>query len=87
MSKNQNISDVWAGYVNKINQKDNRPNILLLMTDQQRFDTIAAAGYHHMKTPNLDRLAREGCLYVNAYSPNPICIPARHNVITGLPAR
>ena len=64
-----------------------RPNILLLFTDQQRYDTIAACGYPYMKTPNLDRLAKEGCIFNNAYSPNPVCIPARHNLITGLPAR
>lgn len=64
-----------------------RPNILLLFTDQQRFDTIAAAGFPHMLTPNLDRLAREGCLFSNAYTPNPVCVPARHNLLTGLPAR
>ncbi|MGP8313834.1 sulfatase [Enterocloster aldenensis] len=65
----------------------NAPNILLITTDQQRFDTIHAAGAAHMITPNLDRLVREGCLYENAYSPNPTCMAARHNIITGLPAR
>lgn len=64
-----------------------KPNILLITTDQQRFDTLAAAGYSFMKTPNLDRLATEGCLYENAYSPNPVCIPARHNLLTGLTAK
>lgn len=64
-----------------------RPNVLLLMTDQQRFDTIAAAGHPHMITPNLDRLVREGCLFRNAYSPNPICVPARHHLLTGTTAR
>lgn len=64
-----------------------RPNILLITTDQQRFDTICAAGHSHMKTPNLDRLVREGCLFQNAYSPNPVCIPARHNIVSGLPAK
>ena len=67
--------------------KEKRPNILILMTDQQRCDTINAVGYSHMQTPNLDRLAAEGCLFTNAYSPIPICIPARHNLITGLPPR
>lgn len=62
----------------------NQPNILLITTDQQRFDTIRAAGYAFMKTPNLDRLASQGCLYENAFSNNPACIPARHNIITGL---
>ena len=70
-----------------IQRADNRPNILLLMTDQQRFDTIHAAGYDFMKTPNLDRLVEDGCLYRYAYSPNPICLAARHNLLTGLTAR
>jgi arylsulfatase A-like enzyme len=60
-----------------------RPNILLMTTDQQRFDTIRAAGYPHMHTPNLDRLAAQGCLYERAYSPNPICLAARHSLIAG----
>ena len=64
-----------------------RPNILLITTDQQRFDTINAAGFSHMKTPNLDRLVGEGCLFRNAYSPNPVCIPARHNIVSGLSAK
>lgn len=64
-----------------------RPNILLITTDQQRFDTIGASGYPHMITPNLDRLAHEGCNCINAYSPNPVCLPARHNIITGLSAK
>lgn len=63
------------------------PNILLLMTDQQRFDTIAAAGYDHMITPNLDRLVREGCLFRRAYTPNPICVPARYHTLTGTTVR
>lgn len=68
-------------------KKEKRPNVLLLMTDQQRFDTIHAAGYHHMHTPNLDRLVSEGCLYSHAFTPVPICLPTRHNLLTGLPPR
>lgn len=61
-----------------------RPNILLITTDQQRYDTLHCAGYDFMITPNIDELAEEGCLFTNAYSNNPVCIPARHNLITGL---
>jgi arylsulfatase A-like enzyme len=64
-----------------------QPNILLLFTDQQRYDTINACGYKHMITPNLDRLVNEGCHFKNAYTPNPVCVPARHHIITGLTAR
>lgn len=67
--------------------KKERPNILLITTDQQRYDTIAAMGYDFMQTPNLDVLAAEGCCYPNAYSSNPVCMAARHNIITGLTAR
>ena len=73
--------------VDQLKKKDNRPNILLIMTDQQRWDTIKAAGAEFMHTPHMDRLAAGGRLYKNAYSPNPICMPARHNLLTGLPAR
>lgn len=71
----------------QLRQKDDRPNILIMLTDQQRAETIHAAGAQWMRTPNLDRLAAGGHLYTNAYSPNPICMPARHNMLTGLPAR
>jgi len=73
--------------MSKNNTMTERPNILLLFTDQQRFDTIAAGGFDHMSTPNMDRLVRTGCIYTHAYSPNPVCIPARHNLLTGLGAR
>ncbi len=64
-----------------------RPNILLLFPDQQRHDTIHANGADFMKTPNLDRLVEEGCIFRNAYSPNPVCMPARHYLLTGVSAR
>ena len=60
-----------------------RPNILHIITDQQRFDTIAALGNPIIKTPNLDRLAREGTVFDRAYSPSPECVPARSCMITG----
>ena len=83
------ITTNWKGHLKNTMEVNKSPNILLLMTDQQRHDTINAAGYNYMKTPNLnlDKLVEEGCLYSNAFSPNPICIPARHNLLTGLPAR
>lgn len=62
-------------------------NILLITTDQQRFDTIGAFGFNFAKTPHLDTLAYDSVLYSQAYSPNPACVPARHNIVTGLPCR
>lgn len=66
-------------------EKDTRPNILLITADQLRYDYVGAYEKEpFVQTPNIDALAEEGRLYENAYSPNPVCIPARHNLITGL---
>lgn len=59
------------------------PNVLFIMTDQQRFDTIAALGNHDIYTPNLDRLVRRGVAFTQAYSPCPVCVPARYSIRTG----
>lgn len=54
-----------------------RPNVLLIFTDQQRFDTIHALNNPVIRTPNLDRLVREGVAFTNAFSPSPVCVSAR----------
>lgn len=60
-----------------------QPNVLYVMCDQQRFDTIAALGNEHIYTPNLDRLVRRGLSFTNAYSTCPVCVPARYTIRTG----
>src|SRR6266545_3016298 len=60
-----------------------RPDILFIMTDQQRFDTIAALGNSHIYTPNLDRLVRRGITFSNAYASCPVCVAARYTIRTG----
>ncbi len=59
------------------------PNILLIFTDQQRGDTIHAAGNPVIKTPHLDRLVREGVHFRSAYTPSPVCVSARCSLIHG----
>lgn len=61
-----------------------RPNILLITTDQQRHDHLGAAGMPGIPTPHLDRLATEGIRFTRAYCPSPICTPARVSMLTGL---
>ncbi len=61
-----------------------RPNILWITTDQQRYDTIHALGNEHIRTPNLDRLCAEGTAFTHAYCQNPICTPSRSSFLTGL---
>ncbi|GLQ56389.1 sulfatase family protein [Devosia nitrariae] len=59
-----------------------RPNLLLITTDQQHYKAL---GVHDpkLKTPNLDRLCREGTRYDRAYCPAPVCTPSRASIITG----
>ena len=59
------------------------PNILLLMTDQQRFDTIAALGNPIIQTPALDRLVTEGTSFTSAYCPSPVCVASRCSFLLG----
>ncbi|HUT33660.1 MAG TPA: arylsulfatase [Planctomycetota bacterium] len=61
-----------------------RPNILFLMTDQQRGDCIGADGNRAIRTPHLDRIANEGVLFRCAYTSVPSCTPARAGLLTGL---
>ncbi|KPJ63533.1 MAG: hypothetical protein AMS15_00095 [Planctomycetes bacterium DG_23] len=60
------------------------PNILILMPDEQRADSMSCAGHPVVKTPHMDRLAAEGVLFSNAYTPSPVCMPARSSFLTGL---
>jgi arylsulfatase A-like enzyme len=62
---------------------EDRPNILLINTDQQRFDTIAALGHDHMTTPNLDRLVEEGVTFTDCHITAPSCAPSRASLFTG----
>ena len=64
-------------------ESDDRPNILFISTDQQRFDTIASLGNNEIYTPNLDRLVERGVAMTRAYSESPVCVPARYVMRTG----
>lgn len=64
--------------------KRERPNVLLLMADQLRVDCVGAYGNAVIRTPNLDRIAREGVRFLTAYSAAPTCTPARSALLTGM---
>ena len=63
-----------------------RPNILFLMTDQHRWDFMGYMGNPAMQglTPGFDRLAADGAAFTRCYSVNPLCMPARHAIQSGL---
>jgi arylsulfatase A-like enzyme len=62
---------------------DQRPNIIFIITDQQRYDTIRALGFPYMDTPNLDRLAEEGTAFERCFVTAASCAPARASLFTG----
>ncbi len=62
----------------------NKPNILWICTDQQRFDTIEALGNEHIRTPHLNALVQQGVSFTRTYCQSPICTPSRASFLTGL---
>ncbi len=60
-----------------------QPNVVFIMTDQQRYDTIGALGYDFMETPHLDRLVREGVSFERCYITAPSCVPSRCSLFQG----
>ena len=64
-----------------------RPNILLVVVDDLRFDDFGAAGHPFARTTHLDRLAREGAQFKNFFAVTPLCSPSRANILTGLETR
>lgn len=64
-----------------------RPNILCFVTDQQRYDYLGCTGNAVISTPNIDKIASRGVIFDRAYVINPLCMPARSTLFTGLTPR
>ena len=60
-----------------------KPNLLVILIDDLRFDEFGAGGHPYMRTPNIDRLAQEGALFERAFHTTPICSPNRASIVTG----
>jgi len=60
-----------------------RPNIVLVIVDDLRWDDLGCAGHPFSQTPNIDRLAAEGARFLNAFSTTPLCSPSRGSLLTG----
>lgn len=65
-------------------QTDKRPNIIFILTDDQRWDAFGAAGNAIIHTPNMDRLANEGVYFKNAFATTPICAASRASLLTAM---
>jgi len=60
-----------------------RPNVVFVLTDDQRWDCLGVAGHPHLKTPNIDRLAAEGVYFQNAFCTTSLCSPSRASILSG----
>ncbi len=60
-----------------------KPNFLVILIDDLRYDEFGAGGHPYMKTPHIDRLAHEGALFERAFHTTPICSPNRASIVTG----
>jgi arylsulfatase A-like enzyme len=63
--------------------QQNRPNIIFILTDDQRWDALGFAGKQLIHTPEMDRLAEEGIFFENAFVTTPICAASRASILTG----
>jgi arylsulfatase A-like enzyme len=70
--------------VNPSAAADPKPNIVFIMADDLGWSDLGAMGSKFYQTPNIDRLAKKGMLFTNAYAANPLCSPTRAGVLTGL---
>jgi arylsulfatase A-like enzyme len=69
--------------VNKGTYRQSRPNILFMLTDDQRFDDLGCMGNKIIQTPNLDKLAADGVIFNNAFVTTAICCSSRASILTG----
>jgi arylsulfatase A-like enzyme len=60
-----------------------RPNFLIVLIDDLRFDELGICGHPYMKTPNIDRLGHEGAMFTAAFHTTPLCSPNRASILTG----
>src|SRR5512141_2387082 len=61
-----------------------RPNVLVILTDDQRWDAMSCAGHPLLKTPNIDRLAAEGARFANMFVTTSLCSPSRASILSGI---
>jgi arylsulfatase A-like enzyme len=74
-----------SGLLQKFQDKPlkRRPNIVVILSDDQRADMLSCMGNKYVQTPNIDRLAKEGLVFENAFCTAGVCSPSRASILTG----
>src|SRR4051795_13008248 len=75
---------VLAGFAVAAPAAPERPNIIVLLADDIGYGDLSCYGAKHARTPNLDRLAAQGCRFTDAHSPASTCTPTRRALLTGV---
>lgn len=74
----------WGSLTSIALAEQRRPNVVVILTDDQRWDALGVAGHPHLKTPHIDRLAAEGVYFRNAFCTTSLCSPSRASILSGL---
>ncbi|NQT12000.1 MAG: sulfatase-like hydrolase/transferase, partial [Planctomycetes bacterium] len=74
----------WGGSRACGGETSQRPNLVIVLVDDLRWDEIGCAGHPFVKTPEVDRVAREGARFLSAFATTPLCSPVRGSLLTGL---
>ena len=83
MKKKSGFTGLWLLFAVIVHAQEKRPNILIILSDDHAQQTISAYGSRLAKTPNIDRIAKEGALFSNSFVTNSICAPSRAVLLTG----
>jgi arylsulfatase A-like enzyme len=75
------LGGIWRGA--RAARPDTRPDIIVVVVDDLRWDEFGAGGHPYLKTPNIDRLAHEGASFTRAFHATPLCSPNRACILTG----
>jgi len=79
------LSVMFCQVVNQtIPAAEQRPNVVVILTDDQRADCLGLAGHPYLKTPHIDRLGREGVYFSHAFCTTSLCSPSRASILSGL---
>ena len=82
-AQNTSGSDKLSSQSTRLTEMSNRPNIVVILVDDMRWDEFGEAGHNYIKTPNIDRIAKEGACFINAFATTPLCSPSRAGFLTG----
>jgi arylsulfatase A-like enzyme len=76
--------DTLESFARQLNSQSARPNIVCIVGEGLRWDEFSSAGHKLLHTPNMDRIAHEGCTFHNAFVVNALCLPSRATMLTGM---